>query len=267
MEYISTIFSISMALIIIVTWTLLTIRLVKSIGIDIRDVEQRTGARFLVIAIIANILLIGVIGLVFKVVDGHAFSSLGFQLSARGFSYAMGMLVTTFVIALIFVFGLQARTSLSVHWLLDIKRLLSLSFLLAVLALFVAALQEEVVFRGFLAANLGRYGFAWALLGSTVIFTGFHFLTSKVNAFQVTDWFLGGLSLFVIYIVSGSIWVSTIVHFSRNLVNMLVLDIADTHVLLRLKPSVKPEPKTIYTFILTMTWLAGITAFYSLRLA
>ena len=264
MEYVTTILSISIALILIVAWSLLTVRLVSAMGIDMRDPAQRTGARFLIIAIIANILLIGVVGLVFRIVNGQALSRLGFSLSPGELAFAIGMLVVTFVIAIGFVYSLQIGHILSVQWLPDTQQMIKLPFLLGIVALFVAALQEEVVFRGFLTANLAQYGFLWALLGSAVIFTGFHFLTSRVNVFQVADWFMGGLILFVVYVVSGSIWVSTIVHFSRNLANLLVFDITEKHVLYRLDPSVRPRYKTLYTFILTLAWLAVTVLFYSL---
>jgi membrane protease YdiL (CAAX protease family) len=236
---------------------------VKTLGIDIRDISQRTSPRFLIIAIIANALLIGIIALLFKVVNGGALSSLGFALPLGGLAFGIGILVLTCIIALGFVYVLQSRNILTIHWKPDTQQMLNSSFLLELLALFVAALQEEVVFRGFLTANLSQYGFVWALLGSAVIFTGFHFLTSKVNAFQVADWFLGGLILFIIYVVSGSIWVSAIVHFGRNLANALVFDIADTHVLFRLDPKVQPQQKTVYTFILTLIWLAAAALLYS----
>jgi hypothetical protein len=176
-------------------------------------------------------------------------------------SFAIGLLLMTFMIAIVFMYGLQSQQILSIHWGLDFKQMMSLSFLLGIVALFVAALQEEIVFRGFLTANLGKYGIIWALLGSSVIFTSFHFLTSKVNTFQVIDWFMGGLIFFVIYIVSGSLLVSTIVHFGRNLVNTLIFDIADMHVFLRLDVPVKPQHKTIYMFILTLGWLAALSSY------
>ena len=247
---------------IIVVWTLLTVQFVKSLGIDIRETSQRTNPHFLIIANIANGLLIGVIAMLFKLLDGGSLSELGFALPTGGLAFGIGVMILTFFIALGFVYVLQSRNILSIHWAPDSQQLTAPSFWLGMLALFVAALQEEVVFRGFLAANLAQYGFVWALLGSAVLFTGFHFLTSKVNAFQVTDWFLGGLILFVIYVVSGSVWVSAIVHFGRNLANMLVFDIADSHMLIQIDPKVQPRSKTVYTFILTLIWLAATMLMY-----
>jgi membrane protease YdiL (CAAX protease family) len=261
MGYIHTILSIVIALVIIVVWSLLTVQFVKSLGIDIRETSQRTSPRFLIIGTIANGLLIGVIGLLFKLMEGGALSDLGFALPPVGLAFGVGLLVLTFFIALGFVYVLRSRNVLSIRWASE-QQLTNPSFLLGLVALFVAALQEEVVFRGFMTANLAQYGFVWALLGSAVIFTAFHFLTSKVNAFQVADWFLGGLILFVIYVVSGSIWVSAIVHFGRNLANLLVFDIADMHTLVQVDPKVKPRFKTVYTFILTLIWLAATALMY-----
>jgi membrane protease YdiL (CAAX protease family) len=260
---IRTVLSISTALVVIVVWSLLTVQLVKLLGVDIRDTSQRTNPPFLIIATVANGLLIGVIGLIFRVVNHGALSELGFGLPSRGLALAAGILLVTFAVAVGFVYVLQSRNVIAIRWSPDAKQLTDPAFLLMLLALFVAALQEEVVFRGFLNANLAPYGFVWALLGSSVIFTGFHFLTSKVNAFQVVDWFLGGLILFVIYVATGSIWASAIVHFGRNLANALVFDIADTHTMFRLDPKVQPRYKTVYTVILTLIWLSATALMYA----
>lgn len=124
--------------------------------------------------------------------------------------------------------------------------------LFAFFVLIIAALQEEILFRGYLSVLLIRYGFFFALIVSTIIFTAWHFITNKANIFQVIDWFVGGALLFYIYHGTGSIWVATAVHFSRNFANVIIFDIAGTSSLLKLKSPVRPHFKSMYTIIASL---------------
>jgi membrane protease YdiL (CAAX protease family) len=92
-----------------------------------------------------------------------------------------------------------------------------------VLTLIVAGLQEEVIYRGMMVTLLLPYGWLLALLVSATFFTLVHFVTSPVTWRQTVNWFVGGISLFIIFVVSHSVLVATSVHVARNLANSFLL--------------------------------------------
>jgi membrane protease YdiL (CAAX protease family) len=70
---------------------------------------------------------------------------------------------------------------------------------------------------------LRPYGWLLALLVSATLFTLVHFVTSRVTWRQAVSWFIGGISLFIIYIVSRSVLVAAWVHVVRNFANSFLL--------------------------------------------
>ncbi len=95
--------------------------------------------------------------------------------------------------------------------------------LLMALTLLAGGLQEEVVYRGMMVTLLRPWGWLLALLVSATLFTLVHFVTSRVTWRQAVNWFVGGISLFVVYVVSQSVLVAACVHVARNLANSFLL--------------------------------------------
>ncbi len=95
----------------------------------------------------------------------------------------------------------------------------------ALLALVLAcgAWMEELLFRGFLLGWLHPLGVVAALLLSSLAFTLIHLPTTAVDRYKLIDWMLGGIYLGLVYLLSGSVWVATAAHLSRNLANAWLL--------------------------------------------
>ncbi|GFZ33846.1 hypothetical protein CSC2_43720 [Clostridium zeae] len=234
--------------------SLAAIKFVHAIGIDIKDFKQRTKPIFLFIAAIFNLIFVGVVFLILRYIDNKPFNVLGFLMNIRALCFSLIALAATLLMAFIFIKILQKFKVFNVRFM---KNYFSnsqgiLALILGYLVLFIAAFQEELMFRGYFTYLLQPYGFITAMLLSSIIFTVWHFITNKVNLFQALDWLLGGLMLFYVYTRTGSIWASTIVHFSRNFANVLLLNIAQSNSLFEFDKPIPPKYKTIYTLTLSI---------------
>jgi membrane protease YdiL (CAAX protease family) len=257
------ILKVMVVLVIALFLTISTVAVVKLVKIDMKNFQERTGAKFMSIALIANLLFILAVYVLLKGLDGKDFQSLGFSMTFSQMLFSILALFFTMVSAYFYVLGLSQLKLYDVQWALEdfIKKEEAGTFFLSFMVLFVAALQEEVMFRGYLSFLFHPYGFTTALLLSTIIFTVWHFIGNKVNRYQVLDWFIGGLILFYVYMESGSIWVAAIVHFSRNLSNVLVYNIAEKYSLFNWNKPIAPKHKSLYIVICSLL-IALLTGFY-----
>ncbi len=223
------------------------------IGVDIKAHQSRFHPAFLAVAGFFNILFIVATAIILGVWDHQSMQVLGFGLNTKEAGYALLVLFLNLIMGMGYASYLMNTGWIEFSY--DTEKVnLHLkpgTAALGYVVLFVAALQEEVLFRGFLAYVLLPFGFYKALVISAIVFTFWHFLTNKVSLLQTIDWMLGGLVLFYVYWASGSIWVSAIVHFARNLTNVLVFNIAGTGLFTFQKP-LTPQQKTIYTLLMSL---------------
>lgn len=235
-------------LVIALFLTVCTVAVVKLFKIDIKDVKQRTDPRFMSIALLANLLFIFSVYLLLNGLDGKNIQILVFTFTLSDMVYSLLALILTLLTALVFVYGLHLSKNYQVQWAIGnfIKKEEAGTFLFSLVVVFVAALQEEIMFRGYLSFIFQNYYFFTALMLSSGIFTIWHFIGNKVNKYQAIDWFIGGLLLFYVYIESGSIWVAAIVHFGRNLTNVFVFNIVNKHSFLHWDTPISPKYKSYY---------------------
>lgn len=249
--------------------TLLAKFVAKIIGIDIKDITQRTNPNFLLLAVVFNLLFILAVAVILKFIDGKDMGVLHFTLDRTGVLFSLAAILITFLLAFGCIWILHIRNIISVKWVSHYfvnTKDISLK-LLGFSVLFIAALQEEVMFRGYLNTVLSVYGVIGAIIWSSIIFTVWHFITNKVSLFQVIDWFLGGVMLFYVYLISGSIWVAAIVHFSRNFANVLVFNITNGNSLTTFDRPIRPFHKTMYTITLSVVILIFTYLYYGNRLS
>lgn len=234
--------------------TIGTMYLVKLVKIDIKDVSQRNGVKFMSIVLIGNFSFIIVVYLMMHYFDKKDLFSLGFHITWVYALIALIMFVLTVLIALLFVYVLQKMGKM--NFKIRTKVLSGMkkewvTFFLSFFVLFLAALQEEIMYRGYFSYIFKEYEMITAMLLSSSLFTVWHFLGNKVNIFQMIEWFVCGILLFYLYDKSHSIWLVTFLHLSRNMTNVFVWDIADKYSFLKFDNPIQPRYKTIYTLLWT----------------
>lgn len=123
---------------------------------------------------------------------------------------------------------------------------------LLVAVLVVVAVQEEVLFRGYVTLNLIRFGWPVVLVVSTVSFVAVHLIANRVNPTQILRWTLFGGTLGVAYLLSGSIWVPTALHLNIDLLNVVAFGIAGRYAVVTLTPPLTERAQATHGVIVSV---------------
>ena len=131
-----------------------------------------------------------------------------------------------------------------------------------IMVLLIVAIQEEVLFRGYITINLSSYGSVVIISVSTILFTAVHVITNKVSVYQVVTWLLGGLVFSYAYLITGTIWIPVILHFATDLINMIVFNILGRYSLFAFSPPMQGNHRAAYKVVYTIIIFMILTGFY-----
>ncbi len=151
-----------------------------------------------------------------RLLDGKSFRSLGFEvrkgwLEEAGLGFAIGFLLMALVFAAHILAG-WARVSYHLPLLQAGKTLL-----LTLIILLPAALNEEIVFRGYFFQNLEEaFGTWWAVGISSLVFSSFHLLNPHFSWLAFLNIALAGLLFASAYLLTRNLWLPIALHFSWN---------------------------------------------------
>ncbi len=264
MENLLPLLNVSLAVAAIIFWAMAAKLALKLLHIDIKDISQRGDYRAAIVGTAANLLMLLTVLILLKFVAGKDLALLGFGFSLKHLLFSLVAIFLSFVTALIFIRVLHVKKVVMTSRTKEPVKLLMI--IGASILLFLAAFQEEFIFRSYFAVNLVQYGFIAALLLSSAIFMLVHFFTNKVTIYQSAEWFLGGIALFTVYVVSGSIWVATLLHFTRNLANVTVLSLTQGLSFFSFDKPIAPAHKFVYTTtVLSILWILLAVLFYHQR--
>lgn len=99
------------------------------------------------------------------------------------------------------------------------------ALLVNILVLFIIALQEELIFRGFLINSLElRFSTATSVLLSSAIFASLHIFNTNFTYISAINTFLAGLLLGLLYVKSSTLWLPAFFHFFWNLLQPVMLN-------------------------------------------
>ncbi len=233
--------------------------LVKRLGEDLSKLESRSRPAVLLVGGAANVLVLGgVLGLTHWLL-GRPLSALGLGLSQRDGAFALTAGLLTLFSAAVFVRAARPDgSSFEVP-----KRGSMLALALGVLLL--VALQEETLFRGYLALVLVGAAPVWVAVLSTSIFVLAHFPTNRVDGPQIASWTLGGLVLVAAYLLSGSLWVPAALHFAMDAANVLVFRIARDDGLFVVEPPLASSERALFRAVHALLLAALLFGFYGAR--
>jgi len=245
---------------------LVTSAFIKHKGSNLKSMEKRGSQAVLAIGALANVVVLVAVLLLLVMVDRRPIADLGL-----GFPWRAALFTLTSA-------ALTLASAAGFTWLLDriglveveVKALPASSwgrlFTLAIVLL-VVAMQEEVLYRGYITLSLLRHGPAVVLLVSTLVFTAIHFPTNRVSIPQVSAWLLGGLLLGWVYLASGSIWVAVLLHFAIDITNVLLFGVAGDLSLARLSRPLSDLNRAVYRVGHVVLLGAVVAGFYGFHLA
>jgi membrane protease YdiL (CAAX protease family) len=206
---------------------------VRRTGADLRDVAARTSPVVLAIGAAGNLAALAGVLLLLVVVDGRPVSDLGLGITLVDAVVLVILIAANFGLGRWFVRARGGRrvtpggedaAQETAH--APAQRTSVAPQLLGLTVLALVALQEEVLYRGYVTLNLADLGWPVVVVASTAIFVAIHFLTNRAPLLQVASWTASGVLLVVAYLTSGSIWVPVILHFAIDVSNVVVFDIA-----------------------------------------
>ncbi|BBF41933.1 abortive infection protein [Lachnospiraceae bacterium KM106-2] len=131
----------------------------------------------------------------------------------------------------------------------------------------VVAIAEETCFRGVIANHLDkRSGKTVAILGSTMIFTVFHCMVWQTVT-QITDIFVLGLILGILFMRSGSLYDAIIFHFAIDFVtNLFGMEAGEGVIILSLGNGYREADITMYLFgVMTVLGVVACIALSLIR--
>lgn len=240
--------------------------LVRRVGANLRDMKGRTSSVVLAIGAAANLVVLAATLLFLLLVDRRPLGALGLGFGAMELRFTAAAILLVAASAVGFLGVLHRSGAIRVRPA-GLPRGGGRRLLSAAAVLLVVALQEEVLYRGYVTVNLIAWGAAEVLVVGTLLFTVIHFLTNRVSAAQVASWLLGGLVLGAVYLVTGSLWVAVGLHFAMDLTNVLALGIAGDLSLVRLSAPISVRQRAAYRAVTALVVVGALVAFYGLRLA
>ena len=240
---------------------------VRRSGRHMKEMKDRTSRRILVIGAIANICVLVVTVLLLKYLDNRSLTDLGLRFSENDFDFSILGMTIIFTLAVVFAVSLSHFNRFRIRLQKPVRDRTDISGLGGgILTLFIVALQEEVLFRGYITLNLLSFGPAVVIFVSTILFAAIHLLTNRANIYQFASWLLTGAVLAYIYLVCGSIWVPVILHFAIDLTNMLILNIAGRFSFFKIVPPVTDRQRSAYRLVCNAALVVVLLAFYSTQI-
>ena len=135
------------------------------------------------------------------------------------------------------------------------------------IVLVAVAVQEEVLFRGYLTLALGGLGLTYVVAGTSALFVLVHLPTNRVSRWQLSSWSIGALMLIAAYLVSGSIWVAIGLHFVTDAINVVVFRITGSHALFAFDSALSDAERASYRAFCAVLVGALLLVWYGPRLS
>ncbi len=211
---------------------LLASAFIRRRGRDLSQMRARSSPEILLIGGAANLLVLASVLLLTTGLLHQPVRALAVSVARSDVAFAAVATLATFASAWLFLIVVRrGRVAMAM------SRGRTLLLILAVL--FVIALQEEVLFRGYLVLALRGTGAPFIVVATTAIFVLIHLPTNRASGAQLLSWTLGGLVLIGAYLTSGSLWVPIALHFAVDASNVLMFRITGEDGMLRVEPPVQ----------------------------
>lgn len=166
----------------------------------------------LIIELSGLIFVLGITWIFRRYIDSKSFVSMGYSMKGRLKDCIYGILVGLVLISLGF-FSLLFTDYLEITQIVFSFKIVAGSFFFYL----VAAMIEEVIFRGYVLNNLMEYGNKYlALFLSSVLFALIHGMNPNLTIIAMVNLAIAGGVLGITYIYTKNIWYPVFLHVSWN---------------------------------------------------
>jgi len=251
------------AVAVYIVFALLASVISSKLNLNLREIKSRTSWAILLVGAIANMGILVIISLLLKYWDNRPLADLGLRFTTFDFLYIVLGVGIIVIAAIILIMLWRHSETLELQIEKPVKnRSELLNMLGGIGVLSIVAIQEEVLFRGYITLNLFHLSPIIVIVASTVLFTLIHLITNTRNAYQLLSWIIGGALLAYVYLITGSIWIPILLHFTIDLNNMLIFNIAGRFSFLKLSPSLTKNQLVIHKIVLSTLLLTVLITFY-----
>lgn len=251
------------AVFIFVVIAVITSVQIKKIGLNLKEMKNRSFQTELIIGAVSNIIILGIIVLMLILLDQKSIGALGLFLSMKGAIFTNIAVITIFLSAIVYVGRLKNTGNFLIIIRSPVNSRKDLIVMLeGIIVLLIIAIQEEVLFRGYITINLSSYGSVVIISVSTILFTAVHVMTNKVSVYQVVTWLLSGVVFSYAYLITKTIWIPVILHFATDLINMIVFNILGRYSLFAFSPPMQGKHRAVYKLVYTIIIFMILTGFY-----
>jgi len=255
-------FHIFLAVLAYLLVALSTMLIVKKWGSDLKNTVERTSTPVLLIGALANLVILVIVLILMTTLDHFPITALGLGLSPQDGLFTLIAIASMILLAGLFVRRQRAGLNQTNSEQTSSKSAELRTMLTGFFVLLTVAVQEEILYRGYITLNLAAYGPLTITFASTVIFVLIHFLTNRIGKYQLISWTISGLLLSGVYLISGSIWVPIALHLVTDLINVLFFDITDQQTAQDTSPAITDKDRATFRIIygLVVFWI--LFAFY-----
>ena len=254
---------IVVGVLVYIVFALLASYVTRKAGGNLKEMGGRTSQVVIIIGAVTNLLVLIATLLLLAFWIGWPISALGLSFTSRDLFVSIIGVAAIVALALALVQWLHStgRSRVTSHQPLRGSSGLSGLIVLA-LVLFIVALQEEVLYRGYITLNLLDSGPVVIILTSTLVFAAIHLLTNRANFYQILSWMISGAIFSYSYLISGSIWVPIVIHFATDLTNVLVFNIVGQLSFFTITPAPTDRHRAFVRAAYAILQLAALLAFY-----
>jgi len=250
-------------ILVYIIFALLASFITRKAGGNLKEMAGRTSQVVILIGAVTNLLVLIATLLLLTFWVGLPLSALGLSLTSRDLlvSIVGVAAIVTLALALIQWLHRTGRSQVSPHQ--PVKDSSGLPGLMVmVLVLFIVALQEEVLYRGYITLNLLDSGPVVIIFVSTMIFAAIHLLTNRANFYQILSWLISGAIFAYAYLISGSIWVPIVIHFATDLNNVLMFNIVGQLSFFTISPAPTDRQRAVVRAAIAILLSAALWVIY-----
>ncbi|MBM7662017.1 membrane protease YdiL (CAAX protease family) [Bacillus mesophilus] len=217
-----------------------------------------------VVNLFVAIINISLISYLMKKLDHVHIKEMGFRVERKDLFFVLTAFIVTLTLILSYVGVLIHHNFISGTFNISLLKELNfyLLFLVACIGWIFAASHEEVLTRGYFMKNLSHRKILSMLLISPLLFTIIHIPFRGLNPAMLLTWFFGGISYSYLYLKSGSLSVTTLVHAIHNITNDLAFYNLPNFSLFSLAENLTSHYKGYYELLLCISIIFLTFIFY-----
>ena len=254
---------IFVGVLVYIIFALLASFVTRKAGGNLKEMAGRTSQMVILVGALTNLLVLIATLLLLVFWVGLPLNALGITFRNRDFFVSIIGVVAIFGLDLALILWLSRTGRSHIRTHTPVKDLSGLpGLIIGVLVLFIVALQEEVLYRGYITLNLLDSSPLVIILVSTLIFALIHLLTNHANFYQILSWLISGAVFSYAYLASGSIWVPIVIHFATDLTNVFVFNIVGQFSFFSITPVPTDRHRAVVRIIYATLLLAILLAFY-----